>query len=193
MRKLILVKYSLPAIIPGAAARQWHLSGEGHLRCKSLADRLASYQPAAIVTSTEPKAQETAMLIATHLGGIPCETAEGLHEHDRSNVGYLSTEAFQQTVATFFAQPETLVFGRETASQAQERFSQAIADVLERHTIGNVVLVAHGTVITLFVIQHTQMEPFALWQRLGLPSFVVLALPGFELLEVADNAKLSTN
>ena len=78
------------------------------------------------------------------------------------------------------------MFGRETANQARERFAAAVERVATRHRSGDVVIVAHGSVIALFVAEHTPLEPFALWQRLGLPSLVVLGLPGCELLTIVE-------
>jgi broad specificity phosphatase PhoE len=183
MPKLILVKHSQPQIDPLMPAREWHLSQEGRLRCRPLADKLAAYEPGVIVASTEPKATETAQIVAERLDK-PFEVAGGLHEHNRSNVAFYSPQVFDAAVATFFQKPGELVFGRETALQAQERFSKAVEDVLEKHIDENVVIVAHGTVITLFVAAHAAIEPFAFWKRLGLPSFVVISLPGLELVGV---------
>jgi broad specificity phosphatase PhoE len=186
VRTLILTRHSLPEIVPGVPASHWRLSDEGRCRCEALADRLTSYQPAVIVASVEPKAVETGQLLAAHLEA-PMDTAEGLHEHDRSNVGFLSTEAFQAAVATFFVQPEDLVLGRETAAQARRRFMKAIHGLLEHYPGGNVLIVAHGTVISLFVAACAGVEPFPFWQRLGLPSYVALSVPDYTLLETVEN------
>jgi broad specificity phosphatase PhoE len=78
--------------------------------------------------------------------------------------------------------------GKETAVQANERFSKAIASLVNKHPHKNLVTVAHGTAITLFVTQVAGLEPFPLWKRLGLPSFVVLFLPKMELLTIVENA-----
>jgi predicted nucleic acid-binding protein len=43
-----------------------------------------------------------------------------------------------------------------------------------------------GTVIALFAAARTGVEPLTLWQRLGLPSFVVLALPNMALTEIVE-------
>ena len=70
--------------------------------------------------------------------------------------------------------------------QAQERFSQAVEAVLEKYKDDNVGIVAHGTVITLFVAAHTRIEPFAFWKQLGLPSFVVMGGPEMEVVKVVN-------
>jgi broad specificity phosphatase PhoE len=49
---------------------------------------------------------------------------------------------------------------------------------------GDLVVVSHGTVVALFVAAATGVEPYAFWNRLGLPSFVVLSLPGLEIARV---------
>jgi broad specificity phosphatase PhoE len=184
-RKLILVKHSLPDVDPSQPASRWPLSDEGRLRCLPLADRLAEYQPAHLAASSEPKAIATAEIIAESLG-TPFEIAEGLHEHDRSNEPFVEAEEFQAAVASFFDRPDELVMGRETASQAQMRFGDAVQRLLSRHATGSVVVVAHGTVISLYVARHAAVEPMPLWRRLGLPSFVVLSLPDLGMIDVVE-------
>jgi broad specificity phosphatase PhoE len=185
MRHLILVKHSLPAIDPTLPAEQWRLSDEGRRRCARLADHLAAYRLVAVVASVEPKAEETARLVAERLD-LAYTTAEGLHEHDRSNVGWSSTDAFEAQVAWFFAHPAELVMGRETADLARARFTQAVNTVLETRPSGDLAIVAHGTVITLFVAAHNGLAPFPFWRRLGLPSFVVLAPPEMTIIETGE-------
>ncbi len=185
MRKLILVKHSLPEIFPSVEASQWQLSPDGRRRCAPLASLLAVHEPGPIIASREPKAAETAGIIATLLGRS-YEVAEGLHEHDRTGVAWLGAAEFEARVAAFFAHPDELVFGQETASAAWRRFNQAIEQLLQRYPVGNPVVVTHGTVISLFVAQAACIDGFALWKRLGLPSFVVLALPGFQLIRVDE-------
>jgi broad specificity phosphatase PhoE len=190
VRKLILVRHSLPEIVSDLPANQWHLSGTGRLRCKRLAKRLATYAPNVIVASLEPKATETGRIVADILGK-PFETVENLHEHDRSNVGLLDTkEQFEARVASFFENPQKLVFGRETADDAHRRFAKAVAGVIGKCPSGNLAVVTHGTVMTLFVARAAGLEPFPFWKRLGLPSFVVLSLPEFGLLTIVENVEV---
>jgi len=178
---LILVRHSLPEIVPPRPASQWRLSDEGRRRCRALANELAVYRPQVIVTSVEPKAVETGWLLADPLG-LPCETADGLHEHERRDVAFGTKEQFEASIAEFFSRPGELVFGAETADQAHARFRGAVDDVLAQYPDRIVVIVAHGTVMTLFVARTNELEPFPFWQRLGLPAFVVLSRPSYRLL-----------
>jgi broad specificity phosphatase PhoE len=77
--------------------------------------------------------------------------------------------------------------GKETAVQANEWFSKVIATLVNKHPHTNLVTIAYGTVITLFVAQVAGLEPLPLWKRLGLQSFVVLSLPKMELLTIVEN------
>ncbi|HZG68717.1 MAG TPA: histidine phosphatase family protein [Herpetosiphonaceae bacterium] len=185
MRRLLLIKHSAPEIVPSQPARLWTLSATGRARCSALARHLGAYAPATIVASTEPKAAETAQLISEALRKS-WYSVEGLHEHDRSNVPFLSSAEFEATMARFFAEPDRLVFGRETADAARDRFSRAIMEVLQRHPQDDLAVVAHGTVITLFVAQTNSIDPFKFWQRLGLPSYVVLLLPDLSIIRVTE-------
>ncbi len=184
--QLILIKHSLPEMMPGVPANRWHLAEAGRQRCQTLAEQLAPYRPDVIVASTEPKAAETAELVAGALQK-PWHTTAGLHEHERSDVGWIDREHFEAQVAEFFRRPDALVFGSETADQAHVRFARAISDVIAQYPVRSLAVVAHGTVISLFVARSVGLEPFPLWSCLGLPSFVVLSLPAMKLVSVVEH------
>ncbi len=181
------MRHSLPELVTGVPASQWHLSAEGRRRCETLGARLAAYGLTTVVSSEEPKAAETGQIVARILD-IPFETAPGLHEHERGVVQSLgSREEFQAQVARSFEHPDELVLGYETADEAHARFAAAVARVLEQHPTGNPAIVSHGTVMTLFIARAAGLDPVPFWKRLGLPAFVVLSLPGLHLLEVVEN------
>ncbi len=184
---LILIKHSLPKIVPGLPANQWCLSTTGRQRCEQLAVQLEVYSPDVFIASDEPKAQETGQIVANILG-MTCTTAPNLHEHDRRNVEFFPTkEQFEDRVAQFFTHPQTLVFGQETADDAHARFAEAVSLVITKHEGRTVAIVGHGTVITLFVARASGIQPFPLWKRLDLPSLVVLKLPSLHLHQILDS------
>ena len=185
MKSLILVKHSLPQVVKNIPACEWHLSDEGSARAQLLAKRLAFYQPEVIVSSREPKAIETAEIIASSLKR-PTQAVENLHEHDRSVAAYLTRNEFELAVQEFFNKPDKLVFGNETADQAHRRFSNAIDALLNEHPNQTIVIVSHGTVISLFVSRLTGTSDFLLWNELGLPSFVVLDMQS-KILSAKEN------
>ena len=183
MRKLILIRHSLPVISSEQPASLWQLSEEGRRRCKRLAELLAPHRPSAIVTSTEPKAIETGQIVGKRMG-IPVEAAPDLHEHERPGTDLDTVERFQANVARLLEHPGESVFGAETGDEARERFSAAVESVVRQHPGGNLSIVSHGTVITLFVARAAGIEPVPFWRKLGLPAFVVLSYPSLALLDV---------
>ena len=188
-QKLILVRHSLPEMVTGVPASKWHLSAEGRRRCAALAERLAAYEPAAVVSSQEPKAVETGQIVAETLE-LPFETAPGLHEHQRGVVrGIGSREAFEVQITRFFAQPDELVLGYETADEAHARFARAITQTIGRHAVSNLAIVSHGTVMTLLITRANRIDPIPFWQSLGLPSFAVLSRPNLSLLELVEGVE----
>jgi broad specificity phosphatase PhoE len=172
-KHLILVKHSLPEIVENLPARQWKLSDEGRIRTQQLAERLLPFQPEYIISSVEPKAKETAEIIAGR-HHLELRIAYDLHEHNRSKTPYLSKGEFQAAMHEFFEKPDMLVFGSETADEAYARFHQAVRSILDCHPNETVVIVSHGTVISLFVSRLTGISGLSLWNELGLPSFIVI-------------------
>jgi broad specificity phosphatase PhoE len=165
---VLLVRHSVPHADPTRPAEEWLLSAEGRARCGPLAARLAAYDPTAIVTSTEPKARETADLIAAELG-LEVTESSALRETARRTVPWLEPEAFRRAMQTLFERPDEVVLGEERAADALARFS-AVADGLDERTI----VVSHGTVISLYAAQRTGEDGFAIWSRLQLLDLLVV-------------------
>ena len=175
--RLILVKHSLPEVVDGVRAREWRLSDEGRRRCDGLAEALAAFAPSGMITSSdEPKAIETAELVAARLG-LPTAVDAGLAEHRRGASKLLDEAAWQAAIGRLFAHPDRLEYGEETGDQARLRFAAAVERAhAARSGRGACVCVAHGTVISLYTAAVADVDGHALWRRLELPSFVVLDL-----------------
>jgi broad specificity phosphatase PhoE len=193
IRRLVLVRHAAPIVEPGRPAAEWRLGDEGRAGAQRLAPELRRFNPVAVASSVEPKAWETAAIVAQRLG-VPCEAAAGLHEHARPVPEHLGDRAlFEARVRALFERPDELVYGAETASQAAKRFERAAGrvvakwsdpaswtDVPRRAPAGierGLVVVAHGTVISLLAQAWCGAEPFELWRSLALPSYVVISLP----------------
>lgn len=186
MSRLILIKHSLPVLDPAIPAPDWVLSAEGRRRAERLARQLDSLAPAVIAASPEPKAIETASILAAH-HQLPVQVVDDLREHERRRVGYLSDSAFQAAVIATLRRPDEPVFGEETATAARQRFTAAISTVLaatppER----SLAVVTHGTVLALYIAAATGVDVVTLWRQLGLPSYVVLSRPELALVEIVD-------
>ncbi len=185
MSRLVLVRHSKPEIEPERPASAWKLDEVGRRRSELLATRLRDFSPAVIWSSEEPKAVETAEIVAAAFG-VPVRTADGLEEHHRDGVPYFPTQdEFEAAVEQLFEKPDEPVLGTETAEQSLARFTAAIDKVTAAGQVDNVV-VTHGTVMTLYAAGVAGVEPKRLWRRLGTPSFVVLGLPDLDVRCVVE-------
>lgn len=188
---LILVKHSISNHNPDQPPAEWGLTAEGATRCQHLAEHLAPFQPQRLFASPMPKALHTAQHVAQALGDLPVSTHPHLHEHIReTNAPYFETvNEFRAIIKASFDQPDQLIFGDETATQAQSRFATAVNEVLATASGGeNVIIIAHGYVISLFVALHNTLDIYDLWQQLTMPSFVVLSRPDFTLKHTVPDA-----
>jgi broad specificity phosphatase PhoE len=154
----------MPFVEPHAPPSSWRLSEEGRKQSLALAERLEGYALEHVVTSEEPKAAETAKIVAERLG-LPWSVAPALHEHVRTGAAFGTQKEFESIARTFFENPGSLVWGSETAEQASARFTSGVRAVLEDLT------------------HHEDFDPHGFWCSLGLPSFCVLSMPGFVLRE----------
>jgi broad specificity phosphatase PhoE len=126
-----------------------------------------------LYSSLEPKALETAALVAVRMG-LVLKPRPNLHENDRAGFGFQRQDKLQQRLRRFFEQPSKLTIGKETATDARRRFTESVNDIRAEDQGRDAAIVAHGTVISLFVSHYNGVAPFDLWMRLGLPSYVVL-------------------
>jgi broad specificity phosphatase PhoE len=174
----------MPQVDVETPAHQWRLRPEGVAAASAVAARLmtADYRPTKIVASLEPKATQTGSIIAERLRR-PFATMDGLHEHDRRGSGFLSTDVFAARMRDLFAYPDAVVFGNESASAALARFAKAVDQIVSEET-GDVVVVSHGTVMSLFVASRARVDASELWAVLGLPSYVSLELPSHRIVEI---------
>ena len=185
MRKLILIKHAKPAVVEDVPSEEWGLSEEGRRLCEPLAAALKQFDIRKIVCSEEPKAAETASLVANQLG-VQSHIAPGLHEHDRSNVPMMASRDFISSMAQYFKEHSRRVLGRESADDTANRFNRAVDEVIAGQPDGDVAIVTHGTVLALFAAENSNGDPFKLWRQLGLPSYAIFQLPDQKLLEIVD-------
>ncbi|HEY3081083.1 MAG TPA: histidine phosphatase family protein, partial [Chloroflexota bacterium] len=179
--RLLLIRHSESAPVEGVSPEGWGLTEEGRRRCAALAERLRGRDLPDLVASHEPKAAQTARLVAERLG-LPWQTAEGLHEHERDAMPWLGREHWEARIAELFRRPDRLVFGRETARAALERFAAALEPIAAARPGADVAIVTHGTVLTLFVARHNPVDPLAFWKALAMPDLVELELPSYRLI-----------
>lgn len=182
---LILVRHANVAVDTAVPASEWTLSENGRSRATRLATRLRAYGPTRIATSRERKARETGARLAAALG-LPCSAVDNLHEHDRTGVPFdQDRAAFERKIAALFAQPEALVFGRETAVQTRTRVETAVRLLITTYPQDTLITVTHGTAMTLLISHYNPtLNPFDWWRSLPMPCAAVLQRETFQLHEM---------
>ena len=186
MGKLILIKHAPPEVNPAVSSEQWHLGDKGRALCVPLAERIKPHSPTQIVSSTEPKAVETAEELSRLLN-IPTRTQAGLEEHDRRDVPHMRSGEFISMIELLFRKPDELVLGNETADEAYERFAGTVRQIVPSDPNTTVAIVTHGTVMALLLARHNpERSGFDLWRQLALPSFVVVDSKQFRILEMTE-------
>lgn len=170
---LILVRHAAPEIAPDVPPQAWRLTDAGRTAARALAEQLVGLRPAAAVSSPEPKALETAEIIAARIG-LPVEVDDGFAEHRRPALPFIGREDFEARMRAFFAAPDEPFLGGESGDQARSRFVAAIA----RHPQRPLLMGTHGTVLSLYVAATAGLEPYGFWRGLALPEAVVLGGDG---------------
>ena len=174
----------MPNIDGNIPSKEWLLSEEGKIKSKSLANYIKGYNVKHIYTSDEQKAIATGEVICKELN-LALKTHKNLHENDRTGLNYLTHDKYDEIFKSFFDNPFNNVVGNETAKGAQRRFIEATTDIVENNEAEeDIVIVAHGTVISLFVSNFNKIDTFPLWQSLGLPSLIELTIPDYKIINV---------
>lgn len=197
-RLLTLVKHARPEKLDHVDSHHWPLSPQGRDDSHRLAQALAIKAQApsryvAVATSEEPKAKETASILAEQLK-LPLEVLSGLGEHDRSNVPMMRTPEFVSAIANFFKRPDQLVLGRESGRQALKRFEKSVYDLIDRHpptpnettSEGDLLIVSHGTVLALWLSAWCELDGYDTWRKMGLPSYVSVSWPDCRIVDRKD-------
>jgi broad specificity phosphatase PhoE len=178
--KLILVKHAAPQIAPDVPSPRWVLSAEGRRRCDWLASQLREQGVRRLYSSLEPKALETAALVAVQLG-LAVRPRQDLHENDRMGLGFVSADEMRRRIRRFFEAPSAVAMGAETADAAASRFEGAIRALVSEAPEEAAAVVTHGTVLTTLIARYDRLDAFAFWASLSLPACVVMDGASFRL------------
>jgi len=185
MRRIILIKHAKAQPVEGSSPETWPLSEAGKEAARQLAQKIESHRPAAIVSSPEPKALETAQILGELLQ-VPVKTHRDLEEHDRVNMPLLQTREFISLMALLFKQPNKVVLGNETAKAALWRMESAVDEILKEHPEQNVAIVSHGTVLALWLAKKLEMDGFPIWREMSQPAYVVVEEQEMKVVERVD-------
>lgn len=170
---LILVRHAEPAVDPATSPSTWRLTEASRSAAAALAEQLAGFAPVAAVSSPEPKALETAQIIARRFG-LPVAIDTGLVELHRPGLPFGTRAEFEARMASFFRAPNEPFFGGESANEARARFVAALARFPQRPLLVG----THGTMLSVYVAEVAGLDAFDLWRGLAMPEAFVLSADG---------------
>lgn len=151
MPEILFITHPEVVIDPVVPVPDWGLAPVGVTRMEGFARGPRAAGVAAVWSSPERKARDTAAILARARRVMP-KTDEALRENDRSATGFLPPDEFWPVVADFFAHPTRSVRGWERAIDAQARVLGALRRIDEAETAGgDVALCAHGGVGALLL------------------------------------------
>jgi broad specificity phosphatase PhoE len=183
VRTLLFIRHAESRIDPDRPPEEWVLTQAGWEGAARIAPILRRFAPGRLLVSSEPKAEETGRVLGERLG-IPLERLDGLREQDRAGVPFFGArEEFERYVAEVFESPTRRLSGPESAEEAYRRYSAQVEEALRRHREPCLAFVSHGTVMSLFVGRAIGVEPYRIWRRLGMPSYLALSWPEGRLVE----------
>lgn len=172
-QSIVLVRHGRPEVDPKVASHDWRLSDAGRNAAISLAAKLTDFAFQHVLSSPEEKALGTAQAVGGVLG-LEVSVDADLAEHSRRSAGFLAAAEFEAGIARLFTRPDELVFGDETADAAHARFSGAVERNRRNSVAADVLVVSHGTVMSLYVSRLMGFDPFPFWRSLAMPTVIVL-------------------
>jgi broad specificity phosphatase PhoE len=177
MVHLILIRHSQTQQQKDVNSHQWQLTDTGREHCQILAEQLRPYAISRIFTSEEPKAYLTGQLVADVLN-VPCESSPDLHETKRETVGYFEHIAdFEVAVEAAMLEPDKLLFGEETFTDARKRLSNQVDTLLQQYPDETLAIVSHGTVLAIYLAHLSGNGAIGIWRSLDMPAYAVINLP----------------
>lgn len=169
MRPVYFIRHASPTIQPNVPSEEWALSERGIDEARRLAKVAATWGLHAIYSSTEPKAQATALIVGD-AAGVPVHAVDGLQElhFDR---WVPNADEFAEMIRAIFEQPALSVHGAERAAAAAARFASAVTLLDDQEFPA--AIVSHGRILTAYLSQLLHLDdPFAFWRSIPMPGWV---------------------
>jgi broad specificity phosphatase PhoE len=159
------VRHAMPAVAEGLHSTEWHLDEATRNAAEIWAGRLeVGEQIGALVSSTEPKALETAAAIASRWDSVVVEEPR-LREAQRPWIG-----TGYRAVAHRYLRGE-VPEGWEPHASVAERVAAAVDDALASATDGPAIVVSHGLALSLHLGDRlgADFDRETFWSRLAFP------------------------
>jgi len=101
----------------------------------------------------------------------------------------LDKDVFKAGIARLFDKPNSLLLGDETANEALECFTRALDRQFAASSGNDILVVAHGTVLSIYVSHDFVVEAMSFWKGLDMPTTIVICGSKVKIMEAGVAAK----
>lgn len=175
MAKIFVVRHGAPVISPDVPSAAWPLSDAG----RDAVTRLASQRDWPLVSgiyhSLEPKARDTAHVLARQLNA-PVVAHPMLGEIPFKNPRFYDQETFQRILGDFLQRGTQGPF-QETYAEAESRIVCALQCICAKEGPGLPIAVSHGRILAV-------LWSYLLGKRLSLREWQEIPMPGLALVDL---------
>jgi len=167
MKKLIFVRHAKPDFPTGdryclGGRTDWPIGAEGRLQCEALAGKLLPLLETERNSGRKTEIWSSPMIRAVQTAKYLCREgeqpgiAEGLREMDAGEWEGLSFPEIRKRFPEIFEARRNKpgmqrIPGAESNEKGLERFQKAVGEILEKTAADTLVIVTHGTVISLYL------------------------------------------
>ncbi|MDB5084168.1 MAG: hypothetical protein JWN30_1054 [Bacilli bacterium] len=168
---LYVIRHAQVEIDPNVPAQEWPLSKEGERSTLELIAAESWPDVSTIYHSPEPKAEQTATIIADALS-LKMESHLALREL-QINTGFLSSAEFEHRVGAFLEGCPDPDF--EDYELAGNRIEQGVKDIVRRAGGVSTAIVSHGRILTVWFSRlKGRRLTAAEWKSIKLPDLAVI-------------------
>lgn len=189
--KLILVRHSQSTFDKDRPIRLWKLSETGVERASNLSESSLFVNVDLYVTSPQLKATHTCALIASN-HPAPIQVHSGLDE--TTSVTNKIIDDFENEMHTYLHSSDYSMNGWETAKEAKERLAKSISEIVKQwvdNWLEKIVIVSHGTVLSLFSADFLGKSPYEFHHLLRMPDIAVLDREKKEFINMFGEEKIA--
>ncbi len=205
MTRLILIRHgesnATVQRIVGGLRSCTGLSDLGRRQAQALGERLArsgEIRADVLISSTYPRAAETAEIIRPALGDLPVVQVYEVGEHfPGAEVDGITFEAYTEKygLTDWNGDPYASGFpGGETIAEFQHRIAVAVASIVNEHPGRTIVLVCHGGVIDAVLRRFLQAPPTGMFEvhtlNTSITEFFLVEPNRWRMIRYNDSAHL---
>ncbi len=177
----MLVRHAQVRLDPELPPRLWQLTAEGQAAAEALARLDLFVTVGAVITSPEPKARATAEPLA-RVAGIELHVEPDLREAERCAAPVDDRDVFVARVGAWLN--GSSIPGWEERDAAAARIVACVERLLAASR-GDLAIVSHGTVLTLYLASLRGQAPvdLAVWEAIPSPAVAVVDPAGRRILQ----------